>query len=243
MDREVFQRMQDLETRHWWFLARRQIIREVIHRYASTGQGARLLEAGCGTGGNLMMLSAFGHVDAFELDDQSRAAASVQGGMEVLPGSLPNEIPFDGITYDVIGLFDVLEHVEPDADALASLRSRLRPGGAIVLTVPAFPFLWSRHDETHHHFRRYTKTTLAKTADRAGLLVERSFYFNTALFPVAVLMRGLKKLVGSDVPDDEMPPAWLNTAMYRVFAAERHIVGRVPVPFGLSLGAVLRVST
>lgn len=239
MDRAVFDRMAAQEDVHWWFAARREILRAVIARLVPLPDRARLLEAGCGTGGNLAMLGAFGQVRAFELDAEARGIAAAKSGLAVAEGALPDAIPFAAERFDLIGLFDVLEHVEADEDALRALRGRLAPGGRIVLTVPAFPWLWSRHDERHHHFRRYTRGHLAAVADRAGLRLEHGFYFNTLLFPVAVAQRALKALLRIDQADDTLPPPALNAAMRSVFATERHLVGRLALPVGLSLCAVL----
>lgn len=241
MEREVYQRMQQLETRHWWFVARRQILSEILQRLVRPPRGARLMEAGCGTGGNLEMLSGFGTVDAFEYDAEARAIACRRFGAEIPFGALPAEIPFEKAAYDVVALFDVLEHIEADVNSLAALRACLRPGGAIVLSVPAFPQLWSAHDKAHHHFRRYTKASLEKVARQAGLRVERSFYFNSFLFPIAVGMRKVKAVLGLESPDDTMPSGPVNAVLRMIFASERHLIGRLSMPLGLSLAAVLRL--
>jgi SAM-dependent methyltransferase len=239
MDRAVVSRMAAQEELHWWFAARREIIRTVIVRLVQLPDRPRILEAGCGTGGNLEMLAGFGQVRAFELDSEARRIAAAKSGLAVAEGALPDAIPFDAERFDMIGLFDVLEHVEDDGAALSELRDRLAPGGKMVLTVPAFPWLWSRHDVRHHHFRRYTRRDLARVAEHAGLRVEHSFYFNTLLFPAAVVQRAVKSIFGVDHADDTLPPPALNSALRWVFAAERHLVGRLAPPVGLTLCAVM----
>ena len=238
MERTVYDRMNELETNHWWFVARRRVIAALIRRHGPKAP-ARILEAGCGSGGNLAMLGGFGAVDAFEYDETAREAARAKSRLDVRYGALPDDLPFDGRRYDLIGLFDVLEHVEGDTAALAALGARLAEGGVILVTVPAFPWLWSRHDERHHHFRRYTRASLGRVAQAAGLKVRYSSYFNFFLFPLAVATRAAKRLAGSDTPDDTMPSALVNAALTRVFGAERHLVGRIRLPVGLSLAAVL----
>ncbi len=240
MDRAVFDRMDAQEEVHWWFRARRTIIRTVIERLVDLPDNPRLLEAGCGTGGNLEMLASFGTLRAFELDAAARDAATTKSGIAVAPGALPGPLPFETERFDLIGLFDVLEHVEDDEAALAALAGRLAPDGRIVMTVPAFPWLWSPHDERHHHFRRYTRAYLAGVAAQAGLKIEHGFFFNTALFPVTVAMRALKRLTGSTAADDALPGPAINAAQHGIFAAERHRGGRLPMPVGLSLCAVLK---
>ncbi len=239
MERTVYDRMNELESNHWWFVGRRRIIAALIGRFLPQGDTARILEAGCGSGGNLPMLGRFGTVDAFEYDTAARAHATEKSGLDVRFGALPDDLPFEDRRYDLIGLFDVLEHVEADTASLAALAGRLSDNGVILVTVPAFPFLWSRHDERHHHFRRYTRASLAKVAAEAGLKVRYSSYFNFFLFPAAVATRALKRLTGSETPDDSMPSGWVNAILTRVFGTERHLVGRLRLPVGLSLAAVL----
>jgi len=239
MDRAVFERMAAQEEVHWWFAARRTIIRTVIDRMIDLPDAPRILEAGCGTGGNLGMLGAYGTVRAFELDHDVRATATQKSGVAVAEGALPGPLPFKTEAFDLIGLFDVLEHVEDHEASLAALRSKLATDGRILMTVPAFPWLWSAHDKRHHHFRRYTRRSLGTVANAAGLRVERSFYFNSALFPVAVAGRAIKSALRSDAVDDALPGPLVNRALRGVFAAERHLVGRLALPFGLSLCAIL----
>ena len=240
MDRAVFERMAALEEKHWWFAARRNIIQAILSRCATLPDAPRILEAGCGTGGNLDLLGGFGTVDAFEFDVAARETAISKSGLAVEYGALPNDIPFASRSYDAICLFDVLEHIEDDVGSLASLRARLTDGGCIVLTVPAFPALWSRHDERHHHFRRYTSKSLAVVAHSASLRVVQDGYFNTALLPLAVAARTVNGLLKREVADEAMPGPLVNKGLYSVFSAERHLIGRARMPLGLSLFAILQ---
>lgn len=240
MDRLVYERMDEQEAAHWWFAARREMIRTTIARLIELPVQADILEAGCGTGGNLAMLMELGALDAFEFDAQARAIAAQKAKIDVPFGALPDDIPFAPKRYDLIGLFDVLEHIEDDHATLARLGERLKDEGRLLVTVPALPWLWSKHDERHHHFRRYTKRSLSRTAAEAGLVAERCFYFNSFLLPVAVGMRAVKAVLRSDSPDDTMPSTGLNRALYAVFASERHLVGRIGLPIGLSVCAILR---
>lgn len=240
MERGVYDRMNRLEAQHWWYCARRSIIAALIRRELGSGTRHTILEAGCGSGGNLAMLQQFGHVDAFECDDLARQHATEKSGLDIRSGALPHELPFDGRTYDLIGLFDVLEHVEADSASLNALAKRLNANGKIIVTVPAYPFLWSMHDEQHHHLRRYTLGLLAKTARDAGLGISYSSYFNTFLFPFALVVRTAKRLTGSQVPDDKLPPAFINNLLAAVFGMERFLLGRFRLPAGLSLVAVMK---
>ena len=140
--------------------------------------------------------------------------------------------------YDLIGAFDVIEHIDDDHAALASIAARLKPGGKLVVTVPAHQWMWSAHDVVNHHKRRYSKRALRRLIEGSPLQLERIGYFNSLLFPVAVGERMLSKLRGKEDADLKLPPAPLNSALEAAFAAERHLIGRVPLPPGLSLFAV-----
>ena len=240
MDRAVFDRMAELDQQHWWFTARRRILSAVIRRVARPPAGARILELGCGTGHNLDMLGAFGRVEASELDDHARALATERLGRAVEKVALPDLSKFPVDSYDMIALLDVLEHVPDDKGSLAAILTRLKPGGALLLTVPANPWMWSAHDVAHHHHRRYRKREIAALARAAGYDIELLSPFNTMLFPLIAGVRLLNKVRGHDSADDALPAPPVNRALDRLFGAEAGLIGRLPFPFGVSLVAVLR---
>ena len=241
MDRSAYASMSALESSHWWFVARRAILDSLIARRIAPGAGAHILEAGCGTGGNLAMLATYGSVDALEYDEGARSLAEARGLARVEAGMLPEKIGFGDARYDLIALLDVLEHVEADRESLAALRTRLLPGGRILLTVPAAPWLWSDHDVLHHHKRRYTLAGLTHVAQAAGLRIETAGYFNSLLFPLAVAARVAHRLLGRKGSTDAQPSALINGLLRRIFASERHMLGRLRFPMGLSLYAILSV--
>jgi SAM-dependent methyltransferase len=240
MERAVFERMAELDEQHWWFVARRRILASVIRRLVRPPSGARVLEVGCGTGHNLAMLGEFGKVDACELDAVARGLASDRLGRPVLEARLPDLSMFAEGSYDLIALLDVLEHVPDDRGSLEAIQRLLKPGGALVLTVPANPWMWSAHDAAHHHFRRYTTQQLADLFQNAGYQVQLLSFFNTLLFPLVAAARIVGKLLGRDSADDAMPGTAVNTTLNAVFGLEAGLVGRLPMPFGVSLIAVLR---
>lgn len=240
MDRQVFDRMAAFEESHWWFKARRDMIEAILSKTACLPAAPRILEAGCGTGGNLALLRSFGDVSAFEYDEDARKIASAKSGLPVAFGALPADIPFEADRFDAICLFDVLEHIKDDAGSLTALVERLTPAGSIIITVPAFPKLWSRHDERHHHFRRYTSRSLGAVARTAGLQIVKDGYFNSILMPLAVANRAINSALKREVADEAMPSKLVNQILYQIFAAERHAVGRLRVPAGLSLYAILQ---
>jgi SAM-dependent methyltransferase len=241
MERNVFERLDQLEGNHWWFCARRKILKSAIAHYAPHSSKLRLLEAGCGTGGNLKMLSQFGALDAFELDDEARSIARAKTPIDVKNGMLPDGIPFAPGSYDVVAAFDVIEHVEQDVASLAKLGAQLAPGGRLLMTVPALPWLWSRHDVTHHHFRRYTRSQLDGVLRRAGLEPVGISYFNTLLFPAIAAARLVRKVLNlQGGHDDAMPSAFMNGLLKKIFGLESHFVGRISMPIGVSLLAVAK---
>lgn len=242
MDRAVFDRMAELDQDHWWFLARRRILASVIRRFVVPGPDARILEIGCGTGHNLPMLKQFGQVDGCEMDPVARDLAALRSGRPVVDARLPDLTAVPEQHYDLIALLDVLEHVEDDAAALKAIRSRLRPGGALLLTVPANPWMWSAHDVTHHHFRRYSKRRLGRLFAEAGFDARLHTHFNTLLFPLIAFARGAAKLLRRQESDDSLPSAPVNAALNRFFGWEASMIGRAPMPFGVSLLAVLTPS-
>jgi len=240
VERVVFERMAEQDQHHWWFVARRRILAEVIRRVVVPRRGARVLEVGCGTGHNLEMLGQFGKLDACELDAIARGMASDRLGRPVLEARLPDLSMFGGGSYDLVALLDVLEHVPDDMGSLKEIRKLLRPGGVLLLTVPANKWMWSAHDVAHHHFRRYTKRELACLLSEAGYEIQLHSYFNSLLFPAIAAARVFGKLRGRDSADDAIPSARMNTILERLFGFEAGLVGRVPMPFGVSLIAVVR---
>ena len=196
MERVVFNRMAEFDQEHWWFLARRRIIEQVIDRVVCPPANARILEVGCGTGHNLATLASFGIVDACELDFEARALASKRLGKPVRCARLPDLSSFRADNYDLIALLDVLEHVADDRAALTAIQSRLKPGGALIVTVPANEWMWSAHDEAHHHYRRYSKPALARLYREMGFEIELHSYFNSLLFPPIAAVRLIGKISG-----------------------------------------------
>jgi SAM-dependent methyltransferase len=240
MERAVFDRMAELDQDHWWFIARRRILKGLIKRIIRPPEKAKILEVGCGTGHNLAMLKTFGSVEASELDRCARAVANKRLPGKVKSAKLPDLSMFKRNGYDLIALLDVLEHVPDDLASLRAIHMRLKPGGALLLTVPANPWMWSAHDAAHHHFRRYTKKQLEELFLRSGLEVELLSYFNTLLFPLVASARVVGKITRKESADDKLPSAPINAVLNSIFGLEAGLIGRLPMPFGVSLVAVVR---
>jgi len=240
MERAVFDRMAELDQHHWWFLARRRILETLIDRIVQLPKKARILEVGCGTGHNLSMLKRFGKVEASELDPSARALASKRLRGQVKEAKLPDLSMFERDAYDLVALLDVLEHVPDDLGSLRAILKRLKPGGALLLTVPANPWMWSAHDVAHHHFRRYTRKQLEELFSKAGLEVQLLSYFNTLLYPLVAAARIIGKMTRKDTADDQLPGDVVNGVLGRIYGLEAGMIGRVSMPFGVSLLAIVR---
>jgi SAM-dependent methyltransferase len=239
MERIVYDRMAEIDQLHWWYRARREILSDLIDRKIALPNDARILEVGCGTGHNLAMLGRFGRVDAIEVDGAARAIASRRLGHAVLDAPLPALTGVPERTYDLIAILDVIEHIDEDVAGLTALAGRLKPGGRILITVPAFPWMWSAHDVVNHHKRRYTRKTLKALVRDAGLKLEFLSWFNSLLFPLAATARLAGRLTGKEDSDDKLPPRAVNWLFEKIFGVERYALGRLPFPPGVSLVAIV----
>ena len=234
MERVVYDRMAEVDELHWWYRARRDVLQSLIERVIRPPADARILEVGCGTGHNLKMLQHFGTVDAIEIDAEARKIAERRLGRAISSARLPELRGIAKGDYDLVAALDVVEHIDDDRATVDALASCLKPGGKLLLTVPAHQWMWSKHDELNHHKRRYSKRALRQLIEASPLKLDSIGYFNSLLFPLAVGAR----MVGGGGGDDRLPPRPVNYLFERVFAAERRLVGAIPLPPGLSLFAV-----
>ena len=231
-----------VEDRHWWYRGRRRVLERTI-ACAGLPTPARVLDAGCGSGRNMLELARYGEVSGVELSETSVALARKRGVGEVVEGSVL-EMPFAADSFDLAVCLDVIEHLQDDRGALRELRRVLAPGGALLVTVPAYRWLWSGHDEINHHHRRYNRRTLLAAAREAGWSCEFATYFNSLLLPVAIVLRALDRVnprTTESSLDLWVPPAPLNWLLQQPLNLEAAAIGRGrPIPAGLSLLAVLR---
>ena len=240
MERAAYDRMRELQQDHWWFQARRRIIESALEQLGLPGD-ARILEVGCGPGGNLGVLKRFGAVEAVEPDPASRAYASEHWDVPVHDGLLPHALPFTKASFDVIAVFDVIEHVDDDAGSVKALAVLLKPGGHLVATVPAHAWMWSAHDARHHHKRRYAKREFRRLFSDAGLVPVKLSFFNALLFPLIAGVRVAKTALNiHGGEDDRMPSPTVNRLLGGIMAFERHALRRGGLPFGVSLLMIAR---
>jgi SAM-dependent methyltransferase len=242
MDRDFELQTHRAEERHWWYRGRRKVLARV---FAELGlpHPARILDAGCGSGRNMVELARLGTVTGIELSGTSVTLARERGVGEVIEGSVL-EMPFETGSFDLAVSLDVIEHLDQHLEALRELRRVVAPGGALLVTVPAYGWLWSGHDEINHHFRRYTRRSLQRVAQQAGWQQVRTTYFNSLLLPVAILLRALDrwstKTTESSL-DLWVPPEPVNRTLELPLDLEAALIGRGGrIPAGLSLLAVFR---
>lgn len=242
MDPNAIASMRELEDHHWWFVARRNILSSLLTTL-DLDPSSLVLEVGAGTGGNLAMLSRYGSVSAIEPATTALKIAQKRGIATIKPGQLPDNLPFADGDFTLAAALDVLEHVKPDDASLSAIHKKLQPNGYFLLTVPAYKWLWSDHDDLHHHFHRYTKKEICEKLVMAGFIVEKVSYFNCLLFPVLIGTRGIKKAFGLTVREDVMFPGWLNSLFKGIFSSERWLLRHWNLPFGSSIVAVARRPT
>ncbi len=243
MDASLYPRMAALEDAHWWFAARRAIVGRLLER-VELPPAAAILEPGCGTGGNFPLLARRGRLFAIDRDPAAIRFAAARGLAELAEGALPDRIPFGATRFDLVVMTDVLEHLDDPGAALRALHARLTPGGSILITVPAGPWMWSDHDVTHHHRRRFRARDLDLILRGSGFATIYLSHYNFLLFPLIAGARMLPRTRSRDrtAPrhDLAMPSAPVNRLLRAVFASERFVIGSARVPFGVSLIALAR---
>ena len=239
MENKIFQKMLKLESSHWWFVARRKIIQRAINNL-DLPRNIRILDAGCGNGDNLSLLSTFGDLVAFEKNEYALKTAKSKKIGEIYKAELPDKLPNTIKTnFDLIVLLDVLEHIDDDSKSLTTVRKLMNNKGIILITVPAFQWLWSEHDVIHHHKRRYSKSELREKLDSSGFRIKYISYFNTLLFPFALVERIGQKIFSPSNPEIlELSNNKINFLLEKIFSLEAIFMNKISLPFGLSLVAI-----
>jgi len=260
MEAYLYDELHRMEQSHWWFQARRHIVWSLVQRYMmSELRGSRsevrlldprssrlvprlrICELGCGTGGNLAAVMTEHDVVGVECSPDALRYARKTLGDRVRFGRLPHEIDLPPASFDVVLMTDVLEHIDDDAASAEAALRLLRPGGIVVATVPAYQWLYSPRDAHHHHFRRYSKRQFAELWDAEGAKTILLSHYNTLLFPPAAAVRLASKIAGFGKPGDlSIPARPINHLLAKLMGSEANLLGRMPMPFGLSLVGVVR---
>ncbi|MEK7765581.1 MAG: class I SAM-dependent methyltransferase [bacterium] len=244
MELGEYELMYQIEQRYWWFLGRRGHALRLLERWTHGARGLDILDVGCGTGANLLAFRRFGAVTGCDISPAAVAFCRKRGIADAVVQPEPDRLPFPDGRFDLITCLDVIEHVKDDVGMLREMCRVLKPGGAAFFTTPAFPALWSVHDESLHHMRRYRRRELVDKFAAAGFAAERITYLNALLLPLIVPVRWLRdRLTRSKGATSDfnlgLHPA-LNALFLAAFSSEAAWLRFAPLPFGLSLCALAR---
>lgn len=243
MKKQIYYDMTELEKNHFWFVARRKIIETVLGRFINLQNSKNLdvLEIGSGTGGNLKYFSEyFPKIKGIEPDKDALKLSKEKIKLEIKSGGLPDDLPYKNQKFDIIFLFDVLEHINKDFKSLAKIKNRLKKGGLLFITIPAFKFLWSQHDTDHQHYRRYTKKDIKTILKKNNYKVLYSSYYNFLLSPLIIGTRFLKKLLRIKSSDTKKPNKFINYLLQKIMSFERYLLKYISLPFGISIITVAK---
>lgn len=246
MDPTFYEAYYRHEDNHWWFRWRFSLITELVAGL-KRNNAFRILDAGCGTGQMTKRLEEFGQAVGLDSAPEAIAYARERGVRQLVRGSITAP-PFADGSFDCVVALDVIEHVDDDIGILASLYRVLKPGGHLIVTVPAFQALWSEHDEINHHKRRYRAPHLRDLMSNAGFTVERVTYCNTAFYLPVLLTRKAKNAVRAisrrSVDDRTLRsdlgdyPEFVNAALAKIMTTETKVLRHRDLPFGVSILAV-----
>ena len=246
MKREFYREYNQVEDVHWWFVGRRRILVSILNRYLATSNAhRRILDVGCGTGTMLTHLARFGNAQGVDMDSEAVGYCHDRGLQQVSQAGA-DSLPFEKETFDLVTALDVVEHIDDDLGALREMRRVLKPGGLLLLTVPAYRFLWGRQDDINLHKRRYVAGELRGRLRCAGFDVQRLTYMNAMLLPAIAAIRLVRHVLPEPPKlesDFAFPaPQPLNVVLSAIFGSERHVLTRFNIPFGVSIMALARRS-
>ena len=225
-----------VEQSHWWYTGRRRIIAGFVADICRrvTARRPRILDVGCGTGANLLLLSQYGDAEGVDVSEDALAFCRERGLDHVKQGA-GEELPYEDGTFDLVTAFDVVEHMDDDLAGLTEMRRVLRPGGRVLLFVPTFMFLWGLQDDVSNHRRRYRLPELRRVLEQAGFEIERSTYANITFFLPILLVRKLMRLTGIKTDtENTINVSALNGIFRAVFASEGTVLRHTNLPFGVS---------
>jgi 2-polyprenyl-3-methyl-5-hydroxy-6-metoxy-1,4-benzoquinol methylase len=240
MEEELYRKFYEVETEHWWWTARKKIIFDIIRQRLGNSHVERAIDVGCGTGAFLSDLSKTYETYGTDTSELAIEFCRKRGIANVFCCTLEN-FPRQELRFDLITLLDVIEHIEDDIAALRQCHHLMNPGAHILVTVPAYQFLWSHHDDVNHHKRRYTKSRLRMALKTSGFSIELLSYYNTLLFPSALVERlASKAMVKNTDSALDVPSPIVNSCLQSIFSLERFLLRKITLPFGLSVIALAR---
>ena len=232
--------MREVEDVHWWYVGRRRIIGSFVERICADlrkeGKSeARILDIGCGTGGNLELLSRYGQAEGVDISAEALDFCRARGLKNVRQGAAET-LPYESESFDLVTGLDVVEHLDDDVAGLREMRRVLRPGGRMLLFVPAFMFLWGVQDDVSHHRQRYTLAELKHKLRQADLQIVRASYANISFFGPILLGRLFMRVSGlRPASENNVNVSALNGLLGRILGAESWWLNRMNFPFGVSI--------
>lgn len=229
------------EDHHWWYSGMRRITMAVLDRFVGRGRDAAVLDAGCGTGSCMQYLAAYGRVSGIDLAPEAVQFCR-QRGLERLGQASIVELPFADASFDLVTSFDVMSACEHDLaeTALGEFARVLRPGGHLFLRLPAYQWLYGKHDELVHTRHRFTRGEVARRLRAHGFRIELTSYANCLLFPLAAVKRLKDRLLPprQACSDVSVTGGWMNPLFGLLLRAEAPLVSRLRLPFGLTVVAL-----
>lgn len=233
MEKKVYERHIKNQKTHWWFSVRRELISKFIKRY-SKKKKLKILDYGCGSGTNIKALTKFGDVYCYEKDKRTLDYLSSEYKEDKKVTIIKNLKR--QIKYDLIILADVLEHIKEDSNALKTLKKFLKPQGQILITVPAYNFLFSKKDEVLKHFRRYGYNEIKNLISKNFKILRITFFNSLLFFPIA-LITFIFKIFRIDYIEDveNTPNKLINNLLYYIFSIELFFLKYIDFPFGVSI--------
>ncbi len=230
-----YSRLASFEDSYWWHRGRNRIVATQLEKLLGEKRGADILNVGCGTGGSVRMLERHGSVWNVDVAEPAVHACRSRGIRNVMKvNSL--RLPFPDESFDLVAALDVLEHIEEDGAALREWQRVLRPGGKVLITAPAYQWLWSEHDESLHHFRRYTAAGLHQLLNRHGFRTLKRTYAISICFPLIVGYRLLRSLSSKKRSTSYVRvPRWINSLLAGILSLEGYLLSRRNIPFGTSV--------
>lgn len=243
MEFQLYENTYLSEQEHWWFVGRRALVLDQIEHLFPGRTDLRILDVGCGTGLNMKYFQTYGEVTGADLSPDGLQFCRARGHDRLVMAPVTS-LPFADDSFDLVTVLDVMEHVDDHEGGFREIRRVLRPGGAVIVLVPAYRFLWSLQDEVSHHKRRYVSSELRAVMRNAGLRVERITYSNTFLFPIVALGRLALKVIRRLRPgienENSLHPGWSNGILTSIFRAETPTLRHINFPFGVSILAIGR---
>lgn len=232
MEKQEYRCLAERERFYFWNIGRREIIQEALRRNL-TSTDNEILDVGCGPGGNIWALKNFGRVTGLDLSEEALRFAKDLGFVKLIKSDAC-QMPSPNESFNLISSLDVLEHIEEDEKVMREVFRILKSDGIFLVTVPAFPWLWSAHDEALHHVRRYTRKELLSKLERTGFKIKECSYFVMPAVPINLIRKLYKKEGSYDV---DISPT-VNQIFLFLLRCERYLMRFTPLPFGSSLVAV-----